>query len=356
MDIAINTTPLPPATPLDPTTIDFGKVFAPNMFKLNYSSGGWRNARIERLQDFTLHPAASVFHYGQEIFEGLKAYRHDNGTIHLFRPWDNLERMNQSAERMCMPTLDVESALQALRKLVEINQDWVPSKPGSLYLRPAMIATRIGLSVAPSEDFEYFILSCPSGSYFGGAKNEVTSVNIYVCEEYVRAVPGGTGMAKTGGNYAGSLLAIRKAKEEGCSPVLFLSAQSPKTIEELGGMNIFFVRQDTLVTPTLAEGTILDGITRRSILQLASESMEISESKIYLDDFLTDLQKGTISEVFICGTGAGIVAIDTLKYRGKQIRIAGGEIGPVTRRLFGLLTGVQDGSVEDKYGWLDRVV
>jgi branched-chain amino acid aminotransferase len=356
MYIAINTTPLPPTIPLNPATLDFGKVFAPNMFRQEYHNGSWANGRIERLQNLTLHPATSVFHYGQEIFEGLKAYRHDNGAVYLFRPREHLERMNLSARRMCMPTVDVESALQALQKLIEIDQDWLPSIPGSLYLRPTMIATTVALGAVPAEAYEYFIISCPVGGLFTGAINEVTTVNIYVCEEYVRAAPGGTGMVKTGGNYAGSLLAMRKAHEEGCQQVLFLSAQSPKSVEELGGMNVCFVRKNVLVTPALSDGTILDGITRRSILTLASEFVEISQDKIYFDDLLADIQKGNVTEGFICGTGAGIVAINSLKYRGKKIQIGNGEAGPFTNKLFEMLASIKDGNLEDKYDWLVKVV
>jgi branched-chain amino acid aminotransferase len=354
MNLLIKSGSIPPDSQTDTASLKFGKTFTPNMLRMTYANGAWENARIEELQNFSLHPASAVLHYGQEIFEGLKAFRHRNDAIYLFRPKDNLARMNYSARRMSMPEIDTDFVLEALRTFVSIEKDWVPPSPGALYLRPTMIATQVGLGAATSTDYEFYVIASPSGGYFGDMGDGPNVVSILVSETYSRAALGGTGDAKTGGNYAASLLVLHQAHQEGCQHVLFLSSPDHKYVEELGGINLLFVRDNVLVTPSLT-GTILDGITRKTALKLASEYMSVCEERITIDDLIDGIRSGRVSEAIACGTGAGITCIGALKYQGDLTQIGDGKPGPVTRALFDSLTGIQYGKVEDKFNWLVNI-
>jgi branched-chain amino acid aminotransferase len=294
-----------------------------------------------------------VLHYGQEIFEGLKAYRWANDDIYLFRPRMNYERMNRSARRLGMPELDVESALEATRQLIRLERDWVPSTPGSsLYIRPTMIATEPALGVQISKQFIFYIILCPVGAYY---PQGFSPVDIYVSEKYTRAARGGLGEAKTSANYAASLLAQEEAHEEGFTQVLWLDAIERKYVEEVGTSNIFFYLGDELVTPPLA-GTILPGITRDSVLHMARGwEMKVSERMISLDEVLSALESGKVKEVFAAGTAAVISPVGKLAYRGKTFAINQGKVGPLAKKLYDQIMGIQYGKIKDPYGWMMKV-
>ena len=333
-----------------PDDLVFGATFSDHMFSQTYRDGHWCDAKIAAMQSIELHPAASVLHYGQEVFEGLKAYRRPDGGINLFRPLMNAERFNQSADRMVMPQVDKQFHLQAMSELVLAEEHWVPSQNGaSLYLRPTMIATTPKLGLGPALDYKHFIITSPVGPYYREGFNPGS---VYVSDVLRRAVKGGVGEAKTGGNYAASLLMGEQATAQGCTQVLWLDAVEGKYVEEVGAMNICFAYKDgTIVTPSLT-GSILRGITRDSLLQLAPTlGYTIREEQIEIDVVLDGLQSGEITEVFGCGTAAVISPVGRLAYKGQDYIVNNNETGPVAQHLFDQLTGIQYGVVEDPFSW-----
>ncbi|ALE92509.1 branched-chain amino acid aminotransferase [Arthrobacter alpinus] len=317
--------------------------------------GGWSNARIEPYGPIAMDPAAAVLHYGQEIFEGMKAYRHADGSVWTFRAEANAARLNASARRLALPELPPEVFLESLRELVAADQEWIPTGDGeALYLRPFMIATEAFLGVRPAREVSYRVIASPAGNYFGG---ELKPVSIWLTTTYARAGEGGTGEAKCGGNYAASLAAQMEAEAQGCKQVLFLDPFNDNAIEELGGMNIFFVFKDgRLVTPAL-NGHILHGITRSSVMQLAADrGLQVQERKITIDEWRDGVAAGEITEAFACGTAAVITPIGELKMADGVIASPGEGIGEVTAAIREQLLGIQTGVVEDLHGWLTRLV
>ncbi len=338
----------------DQNALGFGQYFTDHMFVMQWSRDrGWHDACIQAYQNFSIDPAAMVFHYGQAIFEGLKAYHGDNGEILLFRPRRNFERMNKSAVRMCMPRIPVDRMLQALKAQVYLDRDWIPTAPGAtLYLRPTMIASEPALGLRPSDEYIFFILATPVGAYYAEGFNPV---KIYVESKYVRAVPGGVGEAKTAGNYAASVKALTEAQRNGYSQVLWLDALEHKYIEEVGTSNAFFVIDDELITPPLG-GTILPGVTRDSVLQLARDwEMKVNERRISIDEVVEAAADGSLQEVFSTGTAAVISPLGELFYKGERIIINNGKTGPVAQRFFDELQAIQFGRLPDPHEWMVRV-
>ncbi|MGI6192378.1 MAG: branched-chain amino acid aminotransferase, partial [Christensenellales bacterium] len=300
-----------------------------------------------------LDPAATVLHYGQEVFEGMKAYKTEDGRTLLFRPRDNFERMNISAARLCMPTLDVEHALNSLVELVKLDEEWIPSAPGtSLYIRPNMFGVDAKLGVSAANNVLFNIILSPSGAYYAAG---LAPTKIYVEPEYVRAVRGGIGFTKAGGNYAASMLAGHEAHKMGYDQVLWLDGVERKYVEEVGAMNMFFLFKDELVTPAL-QGSILAGITRRSVLQLAGDmGIHAVERRISIDEVVDGIKSGRMLEAFGSGTAAVISPVGELRYKDEKLVIGDGGIGPVSQKLYDTLTGIQYGRLEDKYGWTYEV-
>jgi branched-chain amino acid aminotransferase len=321
------------------------------MFLMDYQEGeGWRDPRIEPYGPFMLDPAALILHYGQEVFEGLKAYRRKDGGIQLFRPADNFSRMNRSAARLCMPPVEVEFMIQALRELVALDQDWVPRTRGtSLYIRPTMIATNAALGVKVSPEYLFYIITGPVGAYYSGG---FKPTRIMVTEDYVRAVPGGMGEAKTSGNYAASLMASEAAARKGYSQVLWLDGVHRRYVEEVGTSNIFFLLEDGLVTPPL-KGTILPGITRDSVITLARDwGIPVHERLITIDEVMEAAASGALRESFATGTAAVVSPVGELAYKEQTVSINGGKPGELAVRLYDELTGIQYGERPDRHGWV----
>jgi branched-chain amino acid aminotransferase len=353
MDIRDLSVVRPPEAPLDPSALQFGRTFSPNMFMMEYDEGaGWTDPRVVPYGPLSLPPATAVFHYGQEIFEGLKAFRHDDGSIHIFRPDRNANRLNASARRMSMPEVPADVQLAAIRMLADRDRDWVPPAPGALYIRPAMIATEEALGVQTSRRYLYFVITGPTGPYFRTGRG---AVRIMVARDWVRAAPGGTGAAKTGGNYASSLLATAVAREKGCQQVLWLDAVERRHVEEVGAMNLMFVF-DGVVTTAPASGTILPGITRESIAVLSRElKMPFVERCIHIEEVLNGLETGDCTEIFGCGTAAVVSAVGELLDGDRLYRVGDGNEGPVAKLLRETLTGIQFGVVPDTHAWLAKV-
>jgi len=338
----------------DPNQLGFGNIFTDHMFIMDYEEGkGWIDPRIVPYQDVILAPSAMVFHYGQEMFEGLKAYRTESDEILLFRPEMNIKRTNTTNQRICIPQVNEEDVLQAIKAIVEVDKDWVPSLPGtSLYIRPFIIATDPFLGVRPANMYKLMIILSPVGAYY---KEGMNPVKIWVETEYVRAVKGGVGFAKTGANYAASLKAQMKAKEKGYTQVLWLDGVERKYIEEVGTMNVFFKIDGEIITPSL-EGSILPGVTRDSVIQLLRDwDIQVSERKLSIDDLYLAHDQGRLEEVFGTGTAAVISPVGLLDWDGRQLTVNNGEIGPVARRLYDTITGVQSGTIEDTYHWTVKV-
>ncbi|BHH86255.1 branched-chain amino acid aminotransferase [Desulforhopalus sp. 52FAK] len=334
--------------------LGFGQHFTDHMFLMKWSKqDGWHDAKICPYQDFKLDPASMVFHYGQAIFEGLKAYKGDNNQLYLFRPSDNFERMNTSALRMCMPRIPVDKVLKSLKALVYLEKDWVPDVEGaSLYIRPTMIAVDPYLGVRPSETYYFFIILSPVGAYYAEGCNPT---KIYVSDEYVRAVKGGVGHVKTAGNYAASLHMSEIAKKEGYTQVLWLDACEHKYIEEVGTSNIFFKIGDELVTPPL-KGSILGGLTRDSVITLArSWGVDVVERKISIDEVIDANKDGSLKEIFGTGTAAVISPVGELFYKGESTIVNNGETGELSARLFTELQAIQNGHQDDPHKWVVRV-
>lgn len=331
-------------------TLGFGKYFTDHMFMMDYAEGkGWHNARIVPFGYIPLHPASTVLHYGSEIFEGLKAYRRADGKVQLFRPIENIRRMNNSAERMCLPQIPEDMALEALTEFVKTEQEWTPSAPGtSLYLRPFMFGNDESLGVHAVHNATYVIIASPVGSYY---KEGINPVKIMIETEDVRAVRGGTGEAKCGGNYAASNRAGKRAEEKGYSQVLWLDGVHRKYIEEVGAMNVMFKIKGEIVTPALS-GSILPGITRKSIIEvLKGKGYTVSERLLSIDELTAAMADGTLEEAWGCGTAAVVSPIGELAYNGEKYPVNGGQIGEVTQMLYDTLTGIQWGKIDDPYGW-----
>jgi len=339
----------------DQNHLGFGAHFSDHMLVMSYDGPkGWHSPQIKKYQNFSLDPAAMVYHYGQAIFEGLKAYRGSEGQVFLFRPSDNLRRMNASATRMCMPPIPVEQVLAAIEKLIDLERDWVPSSPGaSLYIRPTMIATEAALGVRPAKEYMFFVILSPVGAYYPEGFNPV---KIYVTDKYVRAVKGGVGNVKTAGNYAASIMAALEAKQKGFTQVLWLDAVERRYVEEIGTSNIFFVINGELVTPALS-GSILPGITRDSVIKLASSwGIKVNERPIAIDEVLAKIADGCLREIFATGTAAVISPVGALSYQDREYSINGGKTGSFAQRLYDELQGIQYGAKPDPFGWRVEVV
>lgn len=338
----------------DQHSLGFGRHMTDHMFTMCFTEGqGWHDAAITAYHDFVLDPAAMVLHYGQAIFEGMKAYRGSDGAVYLFRPRDNFERMNRSALRMCMPPMVIGEVLDGLTQLLAVERDWIPTAPGaSLYIRPTMIATEAALGVRPAKQFLFFIILSPVGAYYPEGFNPV---KIFVTDKYVRAVRGGVGEAKTAGNYAASIMAAVEAQRQGFTQVLWLDAVERRYVEEVGTMNIFFVINGEVITPPL-NGSILPGITRDSVLCLLRDwGLPVSERRISIDEVLAASDSGSLEEVFGTGTAAVISPVGSLYYRGVNHTINGGRTGPLAQRLFNELTDIQYGRKQDPHGWVTRI-
>lgn len=331
-------------------TLGFGKHFTDHMFIMDYAAGeGWHDARIVPFGKFEIHPACTALHYGSEIFEGLKAYRKADGSIQLFRPIENIRRMNRSAERLCLPEIPEDMALEILEKFISFEQEWTPSAPGtSLYIRPFMFGNDETLGVHAVHNATFMIILSPVGSYY---KEGINPVKIMIEDTDVRAVRGGTGEAKCGGNYAASNRAGEKAEKQGYSQVLWLDGVERKYIEEVGAMNVMFKIAGEIVTPALV-GSILPGITRKSCLELLrKEGYKVSERLLSVDELAAAMENGTLEEAWGCGTAAVISPIGELAYKGKKYTVSGGKIGEVTQHLYDTMTGIQWGKIEDTFGW-----
>jgi branched-chain amino acid aminotransferase len=334
----------------------FGRVFTDHMAVVRYSEGqGWHGAQIRARGPVSTEPASAVLHYAQEIFEGLKAYRMPDGGISLFRPEANARRFRDSARRLAMPELPEEIFLESIRALVRTDRDWTPtSEGGALYLRPFMFASEVFLGVKPSSEYLYMVIASSVGSYW---KGEPRAISVWVSQNYTRAAPGGTGAAKCGGNYAASLVAQAEAGRQGCDQVVFLDAVERRWVEELGGMNIFFVLDDgTLRTPPLG-GTILPGITRDSIIRLAREAgLTVEEAPYGIDQWQADAASGHLREAFACGTAAVVTPIGEARGEGFSLTVGSGGPGQITERLRKELTAIQFGRAADPHGWMERVI
>ncbi|GGQ31050.1 branched-chain amino acid aminotransferase [Streptomyces roseolilacinus] len=334
----------------------FGRHFTDHMVTIKWTEGrGWHDAQLTPYAPLSIDPANMTLHYAQEIFEGLKAYRRPDGSISLFRPEANAERFQISARRLAMPELPVETFVAACDALVRQDAEWVPPHGGeeSLYLRPFMIAAEVGLGVRPANEYLFIVIASPAGAYFPGG---VKPVSVWLSDNYVRAVPGGMGFAKTGGNYAASLLAQAEAAEKGCDQVVWLDALEHRWVEEMGGMNLYFVYGNKIVTPELT-GSLLAGITRASLLQVARDlGYEPEEGRISTDQWRRDTENGTLTEVFACGTAAVITPVGAVKSAGGEWTQGDGQPGEVTLRLRRALLDIQTGAAEDTHGWTHRVV
>ena len=340
--------------PKDESKLGFGSIFTDHMFMCDYTKGkGWHDARIIPYGSFQVDPSCVVLHYSQSIFEGLKCYRRQDGGIQLFRPKDNFARMNRSAKRMGMPELDIDTFMEGLLQLLRLDKDWVPHNPGtSLYIRPTLIATDNMLGVHASHSYLFYIILSPVGAYYSGG---LAPNDIYVEDEYVRAVRGGIGETKAGANYAASLLAGVYAEKKGFAQVLWLDGVEQRYVEEVGSMNIMFAYGNKVVTPKLS-GSILPGITRDSVLKLAKHhGYETAEERMDIHDVLEDIKSGKLTESFGTGTAAVISPVKSFYYQDKSYQIGDGGIGPVAQKLYDTLTGIQYGTVEDSLGWITNV-
>ena len=333
----------------------FGRVFTDHMVTIRYTEGtGWHDAKVGPRGPLTLDPATAVLHYAQEIFEGLKAYRRTDGSMALFRPEQNARRFQRSAKRLAMPELPEELFLQSCKQLVAVDKAWFPDvEGGSIYLRPFMIASEVFLGVKPSAEYLYMVIASAAGNYF---KSGVPAISIWVSEHYTRAAPGGTGAAKCGGNYASSLIAQSEAIQRGCDQVVFLDAAEHRWIEELGGMNLFFLFDDgTLITPP-TDGTILEGITRESIITLAREQgLNVREERYAIDSWRNDAVSGKLVEAFACGTAAVVTPVGSVHSDSGSFTIGAGGPGQITQQLRAKLVDIQRGAAPDPYGWVQAI-
>ena len=350
LNIRVEKTKNPKEIPGEDNPLTFGTIFTDHMFMMNYETGkGWFDPRIVPYQKLELEPSAMVFHYAQEMFEGLKAYRADDGRALLFRPDMNAKRANATNERLCIPQIPEEDFVQAIKELVKVDEAWIPTKEGtSLYVRPFIIATDEFLGVRPSDTYLFIIILSPVGAYYPEGLNPV---KIWIEDDYVRAVRGGIGFAKTGGNYAASLAAQVKAHDEGYSQVLWLDGVERKYIEEVGAMNIFFKINGKVVTPML-NGSILPGITRNSVIELLKQwGIPVEERKISADELLEAATNASLEEVFGTGTAAVISPVGHLRFEDNVIQVQDGGIGPISQKLYDTIVGTQLGRIEDVNNW-----
>ncbi len=354
LNIRIEKTTTPKRIPGKGEPLGFGHIFTDHMFIMNYDEGqGWHDPRVVPYQPISLDPSAMVFHYGQTMFEGLKAYKGSDGEVYLFRPDMNAKRANTSNQRLCIPEIPEEDFVQAIKAVVDVDRAWIPEDEGtSLYIRPFVIATEPQLGVSPSTNYLFMVILSPSGAYY---ESGLAPVGIWIEDEYVRAVRGGMGFAKTGGNYAASLAAQVKAHDDGYAQVLWLDGVERKYIEEVGSMNIFFKINGKVVTPML-NGSILPGITRNSVLTLCKDwGYEVEERKVSVDELIEAAHTGALEEVFGTGTAAVISPVGKLRYVDEVFEIGGGKIGELTQRLYDEITGIQSGKLEDTRGWRQKV-
>ncbi|MEG0767477.1 MAG: branched-chain amino acid aminotransferase [Clostridia bacterium] len=353
-EIEVTKVTTPKAKPQDESKLGFGRIFTDHMFTMEYNpESGWHNPRVRPYEQLRMDPSAMVFHYGQTVFEGLKCYRRADGGLQLFRPRDNFQRMNRSCERMCIPEFDVEWAMAGLCKLLEVERDWVPHQPGTtLYIRPTIIATDESLGVHASHTYLFFIILSPVGAYYAQG---LSPVGIYVEDRYVRAVRGGVGFTKTGGNYAASILAGEAANQKGYAQVLWLDGVEQKYIEEVGSMNMFFKIHGKLVTPML-NGSILPGITRDSVIRIAqSMGIEVEEKRVTVQEIFDAAESGALEEAFGTGTAAVISPVGELCWEDRVIQIHEGQIGELSQTLYDTLTDIQYGVKADEQGWITRL-
>lgn len=353
--ITIERTTAPKAKPTDETKLGFGKIFTDHMFIMNYDEGeGWHNPRIVPYAPIALDPAAMCLHYGQADFEGLKAYRRADGSIGLFRPDQNMARLNVSNDRLCIPKIDEAFGVEAIKTLVEVDKDWVPHSEGtSLYIRPFIFAIDPMVGVHPAKHLLFVIILSPVGAYYD---NGLAPVKIYVEEHYVRAVTGGTGFTKAAANYAISMKAQEVAEEQGYAQVLWLDGVHRKYIDEVGAMNVIFVVDGEVITPSLDRGCILGGITRKSCIELLRHmGYKVTERDIEIGELVKAYDEGKFDEAFGSGTAAVISPIGELKYGDKHMVINDGKIGPISQKLYDTLTGIQWGRLPDEFGWTVKV-
>lgn len=337
--------------PVDESKLGFGDIYTDHMFKMDFHDGEWRDPRIEPLAPLQLSPAAMVLHYSQTIFEGLKCYRHPDGRLALFRPQDNFRRFNKSAARMAIPPIDEALALQGLKELLKLDGGWVPSLPGSsLYIRPTIIATEPHLGVRPSKDYLMFIILGPVGPYY---PEGFSPIKIYVESYFSRAAPGGLGCVKAGASYAASLLATEAAAKKGFTQLLWLDASEHRYIEEVGSMNMYFVIDGEILTSRLS-GTILPGITRDSTLIVAKDlGYPVQERDVSIDEVIAASREGRLTEAFGSGTAAVISPVGLLHWNGEDVKVADGQVGPITQKLYDELVGIQYGHLPDTRGWIE---
>lgn len=338
---------------VDFNNLQFGRMFCDHMFEAVYENGEWTRERIKPFGSIEVTPAMNVFHYGQAVFEGMKAFYVDEHTINIFRPKDHHERFNRSCRRMCIPETDYETFITALEHLIKLDKDWVPKQPGTaLYIRPFIFSSEDYLAARVSDRYNYYIITSPVGAYYAEGFNPVS---LTTPNGFVRAVKGGTGEAKTSGNYAASFLPAQQAHEKGFTQVLWLDAIENKYIEEVGTMNIHFLMGDTLVTPALS-GSVLSGITRKSVLALAKEwGYKVEERRISIDEVFEASRNGLLTEVFGSGTAAVISPVGLIEHQGETIHIGDGKIGAFAKRLFDEITGIQYGTIADRHGWVHSV-
>ncbi len=343
------------ALPKDISQIDFGSQMSNHMFMMDWEEGqGWQNHRVVPYQEIPLFPAAKVFHYGQEIFEGLKAYTLADGTHALFRPRENFSRMNRSAARLAMPQIPEEEALLGLKRLLQIERDWIPKEPyTSLYIRPTLIGTEPTLGLAASKKFLFFIILSPVAPFYS---SNLKAVKIWVTSEYSRAAPKGTGQAKCGGNYSASLIAVKQARDKNYQQELWLDAAQGKYVEEVGSMNLFFRIGDELVTPSLETGTILSGITRKSVIDIFRHwGIRVVERMIEFEEVVNRAKDGTLTEVFGAGTAVVIAPVGQIDSQDHQCTIADGQTGQWTQRIYDYLTDLQYGREQDIFQWMESI-
>ena len=341
----------------DPDTLVFGRAFTDHMFLMDYETGkGWHDGRIVPYGPLTLDPAAAVFHYGQEVFEGMKAYRTRDGRVLLFRPYMNAERARKSNERMCMPDFDPDLFVDAIKTLVGIERDWIPDKPGtSLYIRPFIIADDPFLGVQVANHYVFVIICSPVGPYYNIPGGGLAPTSIYVEDEYVRAAVGGVGFAKVGGNYAASLIGLERAHAMGCAQVLWLDAVEHSYVEEIGTSNAFFMIGDEVITAPLA-GTILPGVTRASSIELLTKwGIKVSERRLRIGDVVKAAEDGSLKEIFASGTAAVISPVGKLVFKTSTVTVGDGGVGEVSLRLYNTLYGIQTGAIADEMGWTVEV-
>ena len=356
-DFPITRNPNPKPKP-DQDHLVFGQNFSDHMFEMDYDEGkGWHDGQIIPYGNISIDPASCVLHYAQMMFEGMKAYKTADGHVQLFRPYMNAQRLNRTNERMCMPPMDEELFVEAVKATVRADIDWVPEKPfTSLYVRPFIISDEVSFSVLPAKHYRFMIILCPSGPYYAANMGKLSTTRIYVEDEFIRAAQGGTGFAKVGGNYAGGMKASQKALAYHCKDVLWLDAKEHKYVEEIGTSNAFFKIGDEVITAPLG-GTILPGITRDSVITLLTEwGVKVSQRRLPLEELFDAAKAGTLKEVFATGTAAVISPIGTLCYKGEDHEINGSAVGALAQKLYDTLSGIQTGKIADTHGWIERVV